>query len=62
MRNKSKIKHIAEQRIFIGNDLTLQKRNLQQNQTGGGEGKNGKEVRIGLIKLQIDKVWRRWNA
>lgn len=61
MSNKNKLKG---GNIFIENDLTWEERKIQERigNWAREERKKGKEVKIGLGKVRINGMWRRWHT
>lgn len=63
MENKSKLRKMENDRIYINNDLTKKERDIQKSirKRAEEEKKEGRNVKIGYQKLEIDgKQWR-WN-
>lgn len=63
MENKSKLRKLENEKIYINNDLTIKERDIQKKirKRAEEERKKGRKVKIGYQKLVIDgKQWR-WN-
>lgn len=64
LKNKSKLKKIKSEKIYINEDYTLQEREIQKQLrlTAKEEREKGKTVKIGYQKLEIDKEIWKWNV
>lgn len=63
MRNKSKLKNIRGQKVYINNDRTKREREIEKNirKIANDERQKGKQVKIGYEKLTINgEIWT-WN-
>lgn len=57
MRNKNKLKG---ETIYIENDLTWEKRKIQERISRWAKIQKGKEVKIRMGRVKIDNAWRLW--
>lgn len=63
MREKSKLRNLRDNRVYLNDDLTKGERHMQKviRETAKEERKNGKDVKIGVRKLMINGVEWRWS-
>lgn len=63
MKNKQKLRHLKDERIYINHDLTVKERDMQREirSRAQAERKAGKSVKVGFSKITIEgEVWR-WS-